>query len=800
MANVLFLKGQSQYNAMRNYIDEIEVGFRLAGYDTCVIDLLDESGTYQETELAAGMKIDILFTCNAIAWKAREYFPNAFYLTYLTDHPAYHKERLNCLDGRCVVFTCDRRHAAYARRYFPNLKHVAYVPLAGQAARRGIPYRERSRDIVFTGSYSVPKKEQESIFLCGDELDEAAMRITASILENPKQDLEEALRNDLRNENRTLSDQEFHETLFRLRGVDLYARSYYRDQTIRSLLAGGLKVCVFGNGWENFEGDGKENLVIEPGDYYLAMKAVSDARISLNVMPWFKDGFQERIAAAMLSGTVAVTDESDYIRQNFLDGGELVLYSLSNLKELPVKIKELLSRPGEAEQIARAGELRAQTELTWQHRAFEMIRYMQECVAVFPSRAQGEYGEVIRIPYRELHNRALASDVVKDLEDLTGRMNQVRRHDKWEVCDIEYFYGKFLLYFSKANAGYPELNVTRFVCQYLQGVSEDRAGEGAELLYLECMHLLAFFLSRENLELKKEREKGGSLSEGKPEGYFWKVLIRNMQSRYGESGEKEIQEILRNIQEQGFVDAYNQDFVRKHLERIRTRQDETQYDSRAGMHYARWNGKNMYYPKGRSREEVARELNFVHIEQDPLSPHRYLEGAFEVREGDIVVDAGVAEGNFALDAVEKAKKIYLVECEHSWAEALRKTFEPWKEKVVIVEKMLGDTDDGEHVTIDGLVEEGYVNFIKMDVEGAEIPALKGASKVLANSADIRCAICSYHRKNAEKEIRTMLERQGFYTSTTNGYMFFSDDMDSWIDGELRHGIVRAVKCEPGKRL
>ena len=38
------------------------------------------------------------------------------------------------------------------------------------------------------------------------------------------------------------------------------------------------------------------------------------------------------------------------------------------------------------------------------------------------------------------------------------------------------------------------------------------------------------------------------------------------------------------------------------------------------------------------------------------------------------------------------KKINLIECEHKWVEALKKTFEHWKEKV-IVEKMLGDTDD-----------------------------------------------------------------------------------------------------------
>lgn len=83
----------------------------------------------------------------------------------------------------------------------------------------------------------------------------------------------------------------------------------------------------------------------------------------------------------------------------------------------------------------------------------------------------------------------------------------------------------------------------------------------------------------------------------------------------------------------------------------------------------------------------------------------------------------------------------------------------------------------------------------MDVEGAEIDSLIGAASVLENSKKIKCAICAYHRKNAERDIRNILEQHHFYTSTTKGYMFFKEDLDSWIDGELRHGLVRAVKMD-----
>ena len=57
MKNVLLLKGQSRYGAMRNYIDEIEVGFRLAGYNTIILDILEKSVQFQLDELIKYIKI-----------------------------------------------------------------------------------------------------------------------------------------------------------------------------------------------------------------------------------------------------------------------------------------------------------------------------------------------------------------------------------------------------------------------------------------------------------------------------------------------------------------------------------------------------------------------------------------------------------------------------------------------------------------------------------------------------------------------------------------------------------------------
>ena len=100
--------------------------------------------------------------------------------------------------------------------------------------------------------------------------------------------------------------------------VETYAKAYYRDKIMRTIVESGISIYVYGDGWENFDLCERENFHREMGNTYLVLKAVVNAKISLNIMPWFKAGFQEKIATAMLSGTVALTDNSDYIDNNFI--------------------------------------------------------------------------------------------------------------------------------------------------------------------------------------------------------------------------------------------------------------------------------------------------------------------------------------------------------------------------------------------------------------------------------------------------------------------------------------------------
>lgn len=221
---------------------------------------------------------------------------------------------------------------------------------------------------------------------------------------------------------------------------------------------------------------------------------------------------------------------------------------------------------------------------------------------------------------------------------------------------------------------------------------------------------------------------------------------------------------------------------------------EVTWDEEFNMPYVIFEGKKMYYPRNIGFQVIdgKQYMEGIEFEQQPGSPHTYITDDIYVKEGDVVVDAGVCEGNFAIKYIDKVSKLYLIECEPLWVEALNLTFKDYKDKVVICQKFLGNVNNAQSITLDNLVRNERVDFIKMDIEGAEIDALKGAKNVFLNN-DIRCSICAYHKHDDEKNIRDILESYGYTTGTSNGHMIFHLDKDRFKWCEPRHGIVYGKK-------
>lgn len=274
--------------------------------------------------------------------------------------------------------------------------------------------------------------------------------------------------------------------------------------------------------------------------------------------------------------------------------------------------------------------------------------------------------------------------------------------------------------------------------------------------------------------------------------YFYPLKIL-LQKNYKDTNDIEIRNTLTYIGDNTMT-VYNQ-FISEPQTF-----DEVKWDKQIDLPYvdfATVEGKRlpMYYPKNYSYFTKKNEKLYVEglmWEQNIGSPHLYVKEDHNICDGDSLIDAGVSEGNFALKYIDIVSHAYLFEMDPIWQEPLKYTFRNYEDKVTIINKAVSDKTSMNTCRIDDIILRNKVNFIKMDVEGAEESAIIGAEETF-RANNIKASICSYHRNGDEERIRKQFERYGYKSTVSSGYMLFLHAMDTWEMGDLRHGIVYGEK-------
>lgn len=271
-------------------------------------------------------------------------------------------------------------------------------------------------------------------------------------------------------------------------------------------------------------------------------------------------------------------------------------------------------------------------------------------------------------------------------------------------------------------------------------------------------------------------------------------LIQELTS-YFDSGKcplppKEVKEVSEYLKTKGlhvFPNSYSDKYFSMKI--------DVHHDPAYDLYYVLHQNKKLYFKRNWSVELIRSKYAFLLNEQDEQSPHCYLSKDFTIDDNSILADVGVAEGIFVLPYIEKIKHAYLFETDPEWLEALNATFASYKDKITIVHKFVANKDDEKHIRLDTFFKDRAVDFIKVDVDGAEQELLNGAVTVLKKIQNLKVAICTYHKQNDEKDFTSLLQSYGFKTSVTPNFVLF------YIEGEfkppyLRRGLIRAVKSCP----
>lgn len=223
-------------------------------------------------------------------------------------------------------------------------------------------------------------------------------------------------------------------------------------------------------------------------------------------------------------------------------------------------------------------------------------------------------------------------------------------------------------------------------------------------------------------------------------------------------------------------------------------------DNITGMSFIIHKSKRLFFPNETTTLSAQNSYKYL-IETECIlgggyrekAPHQYESENVHISDNDILLDIGCAEALFALDHIEKVKKVYLIESDPYWADALKATFKPYADKVVFVNKLISDTDSENTITLSSLLKNDTNEsiFLKMDIEGYEQMVLKSSIDFLKSINKIKIACCTYHRQNDFDEISDLFNENGFWTEASDGYIIFPQ-------GEVnppffRKGLLRAIK-------
>jgi len=272
-----------------------------------------------------------------------------------------------------------------------------------------------------------------------------------------------------------------------------------------------------------------------------------------------------------------------------------------------------------------------------------------------------------------------------------------------------------------------------------------------------------------------------------------KRVIRHIESKDCDLPEKE-KNTLKKFLSKILVSQISYPFIKEYHYRI----VDVFYDKTKSLHYVLHNTKKLYFKRDLSKSRIRDLYNGLCIEQDIRSPHSYFAFPISYQSTDIVADIGAAEGIWALDITESVSEIYLFECEDGWIEALQATFEPWKEKVHIVQKYVADFTDENHTTLDDYFFENNIfpTIIKADIEGAEIACIKGASGTLTQHIN-HALLCTYHNVDDFTIMSDMLKNLHFAVQPSEGHMISIYSEPDYgckdITKIFRKGLIHAHK-------
>jgi FkbM family methyltransferase len=181
--------------------------------------------------------------------------------------------------------------------------------------------------------------------------------------------------------------------------------------------------------------------------------------------------------------------------------------------------------------------------------------------------------------------------------------------------------------------------------------------------------------------------------------------------------------------------------------------------------------------------------DFIDEQFNPQNWHQYEIDSTRVDQNDIVFDCGASEGLFSLRVARRCRKVIALEPLPDFQPALARTFARVSNVEIVplavgrdrrtvhfhpaaggsVKAAAGEIEV-EQTSLDEITRDRneHVDFLKVDIEGAEMEMLEGARETLIRDLP-KIAMTTYHRKGDSKRFTEFLRSLDVgYQTTTKG--------------------------------
>lgn len=302
--------------------------------------------------------------------------------SFLVDHPRNYGDLLNQPIDNLHIICQDRYHEKFVRRYYTKVENIFFLPNGGMQEEKPKDFQKRKLDVVYFGDCQEKVTAFPKLLFFADGGAEFFANCIQMMLQNSWLTTEEAIEINIKKFFPNAVDQalrEVNETIAIY--IEFVVRRYYKQKMLRAFNEAGICVEIYGNHWEDDEYTFGPNVSIHsrisPEE---CNRFMGDAKITLNFLPWQKNGCSERPYNSMLNGSVCLIDDSPLLKETYVDKEDIIYFDMNEPEKTVEYIKELLEEPEQKtlEHIATSGYKKAVENDTWKHRAYRLLDIFAE--------------------------------------------------------------------------------------------------------------------------------------------------------------------------------------------------------------------------------------------------------------------------------------------------------------------------------------------------------------------------------------------------------------------------------------